>query len=615
MTGTGLPAYRSDTGNSVGQMLMTRVQATPEREAYRFPTDTGWQSITWQQTAARVHTWAAGLVSLGIEPQQRVAIASLTRIEWVLADLAIMCAGAATTTVYQTTPIEDVAFILGDSGARVVFAEDDEQVDKIISGRDRLPDLSRIVVFSGTRADGDFILTLDDLERRGQALLSEQVGAIDGRIAAVRPEHLATLIYTSGTTGRPKGVELTHGNWVYEADAADETGIVSINDVQFLWLPLAHSLGKVLQVLQLKIGFPTAVDGRVERIIDNLPQVRPTVMGAPPRIFEKVYSKVVAGVEEEGGIKLRLFGWAFDVGRRTAALRRAGSPVPVPLRMQHALADRLVFSKIRERMGGNVRYFISGAAALNKDIGEWFDAAGLTILEGYGLTETSAFTFVNRPDSYRFGFVGKPASGTEYRLDTDGELLIRGPGVMTGYHNLPEATEEVFTADGYLRTGDIAEVHDGLVTITDRKKDLIKTSGGKYVAPTLIEASFKAVCPYASQIVVHGESRHYVSALVALDPEGVGGWAVHEGILAPEDDPFDAEVYARVVGHPTTRAMVQGYVDELNQHLARWETIKKFTLLQRDLTVEAGELTPSMKLRRKHVEQKYADHLDAMYGE
>ncbi len=612
MTGTGLPAYRSDTGSSVGQMLMNRVMATPNREAYRYPTDTGWSSMTWQETADKVRTWAAGLIALGIEPEQRVAIASLTRIEWVVADLAIMCAGAATTTVYQTTPIEDVSFILGDSQTRVVFAEDDEQVDKILAGRDRLPDLAYVIVFSGTKADGGFILNLDQLEERGAALLAEQPDVVDNRIVGVQPEHLATLIYTSGTTGRPKGVELTHGNWVYEADGADQLGIFSDADLQFLWLPLAHSFGKLLQVAQLKIGFPTAVDGHVERIVDNLAVVRPTLMGAPPRIFEKVYGKVLAGVEEEGGAKLRIFGWAFDVGRRAAALRRDGKSVGFPLNLQHAVADRLVFAKLRERMGGNINYFVSGAAALNKDMGEWFDAAGLIVLEGYGLTETSAGTFVNRPDRYRFGFIGEPFPGTEYRLDDDGELLIRGPGVMRGYHNLPEATAEAFTDDGFFRTGDIAEVADGLVKITDRKKDLIKTSGGKYVAPALIEASFKAVCPYASQIVVHGDSRHYVTALVALDPEAIGHWAEHEGIVTPD---AGADAYSRIVEHPTTVAMVQHYIDELNEQLPRWETIKKFTLLSRDLTVEAGELTPSMKLKRKHVEKKYMEHLDSMYAQ
>jgi long-chain acyl-CoA synthetase len=611
MTGTGLPAYRSDMGSSVGQMLMNRVQATPEREAYRYPTGSGWVSMTWQETADKVRTWAAGLIALGVEPQQRVAIASLTRIEWVLADLAIMCAGAATTTVYQTTPVEDVVFILGDSQTRVVFAEDDAQVEKVMAGRDGLPDLTHVVVFSGTRADGQTVLTLDDLEERGRALLEESPSAVDDVIAAVEPEHLATLIYTSGTTGRPKGVELTHGNWVYEADAADRLGIFFETDLQFLWLPLAHSFGKLLQVAQLKIGFPTAVDGQIERIVDNLGIVRPTLMGAPPRIFEKVYSKVLADVEEEGGAKLAIFGWAFRVGRRAAERRRASVPLGIVLSAQHALADRLVFAKLRERMGGNIRYFISGAAGLNKDIGEWFDAAGLTILEGYGLTETSAGSFVNRPDRYRFGFIGEPFPGTEYRLDSDGELLIRGPGVMRGYHNMPDATAEVFTEDGYLRTGDIAEVEDGLVAITDRKKDLIKTSGGKYVAPALIEASFKSVCPYASQIVVHGDGRHYVSALVALDPEAIVKWAAHEGIV-PADTGADA--YAQVVEHPSTVAMVQQYIDELNAHLPQWGTIKKFTLLSRDLTVEAGELTPSMKLKRKFVEKKYMEHLDSMYS-
>ena len=611
MTGTGLPAYRSDTGASVGQMLMNRVSATPDREAYRYPSDSGWVSLTWRQTAEQVRTWAAGLVALGVEPQQRVGIASLTRVEWVIADLAVMCAGAATTTVYQTTPVEDVIFILGDSQTRVVFAEDDEQVDKIMVGRDRLPDLTRVIVFTGSRADGDFVLSLDDLAERGRALLAEQPDVVEERIAAVAPEHLATLIYTSGTTGRPKGVELTHGNWVYEADAADQLGVFTAEDLQFLWLPLAHSFGKLLQVAQLNIGFPTAVDGRVEKIVDNLGDVRPTLMGAPPRIFEKVYAKVLAGVEEEGGAKLTIFGWAVRVGKRAAALRREGKPVPFPLNVQLAIADRLVFAKLRERMGGRVKYFISGAAALNKDMGEWFDAAGITILEGYGLTETSAGTFVNRPGRYRFGFIGEPMPGTEFRIDTDGELLIKGPGVMQGYHHLPEQTAEAFTDDGFFRTGDIAEAVDGIVRITDRKKDLIKTSGGKYVAPALIEASFKAVCPYASQIVVHGDSRNYVSALVALDPEAVAQWAVHEQIVPAGTGP---EAYASIVANPATVAMVQGYIDELNEHLSRWETIKKFTLLSADLTVEAGELTPSMKLKRKYVEQKYMDQLDSMYS-
>jgi long-chain acyl-CoA synthetase len=522
-----------------------------------------------------------------------------------------MCAGAATTTVYQTTPVEDVVFILHDSQARVAFAEDDGQVDKILSGRDRLPDLTRIVVFEGTRADGEFIITLADLQARGRELLESDPEAVDRTIAGAQPEHLATLIYTSGTTGRPKGVELTHGNWVYEADAADQLGIFSADDLQFLWLPLAHSFGKLLQVAQLKIGFPTAVDGRVDKIVDNLGVVKPTLMGAPPRIFEKVYAKVLAGVEEEGGLRLRIFHWAVDVGKRAAALRREGQPVSFPLSFQYSIADRLVFGKLRERMGGRVKYFVSGAAALNKDMGEWFDAAGITILEGYGLTETSAGTFVNRPDRYRFGFIGEPLPGTDYRIDDDGELLIKGPGVMRGYHNMPEQTEEVFTPDGFFPTGDIAGVEHGLVKITDRKKDLFKTSGGKYVAPSLIEASFKSICPYASAIVVHGDRRHFVSALVALDPESIQHWAVHEGIIS-EDAEGDA--YATVIAHPKTTEMVQRYIDDLNEHLPRWESIKKFTLLTEDLTVEAGELTPSMKLKRKHVEQKYSDTLDAMYA-
>ena len=362
--------------------------------------------MTWGETGDRVTRLSAGLIALGVEHQQRVGIASGTRFEWILADLAIMCAGAATTTVYPTTISDDVAYILADSECRVVFAEDDEQVAKLKEHKSELPHLTKVVVFEGDAADGDWVITLDELEKMGEDLLAQDPAAVDNAIEKIEPDHLATLIYTSGTTGRPKGVRLRHSSWTYEGAAIQAQDILHEDDLQFLWLPMAHSFGKVLLSTQLACGFATAVDGRVEKIIENLAVVRPTFMGAAPRIFEKAHGRIVTMQASEGGVKEKLFNQAFKVGLQVDNLKREGKPVPFLLAKQHALFDKLVFSKIRERFGGRVRFFISGAAALNQDIAEWFHAAGILILEGYGLTESSAGSFVNHPEGYKLGTVG-----------------------------------------------------------------------------------------------------------------------------------------------------------------------------------------------------------------
>ena len=589
---------------SVGRMFLDRVEATPDREAYRYPADDGWASLTWAETKDRVWALAAGLISLGIEAEQRVAIASSTRLEWILADLAINCAGAATTTVYPNTAADDVGYILADSNSRVVFAEDATQVAKVMENRAKLDDLIKIVVFDGD-GDGDLVITLTELEELGRAHLAANPSAVDDAVAAIGPEQLATLIYTSGTTGRPKGVRLVNDSWVYVGVAVDAVKILAVDDLQYLWLPLSHSFGKALEAVQLRVGFASAVDGNLDRIVDNLGVVKPTFMAGAPRIFEKVHARVTTGVQAEGGAKAKIFSWAFGVGRQVSKLRQQGKEPSGLLAIQHRLADKLVFSKIRDRFGGRIRFFVSGAAALSKDIAEWFHAAGVLVLEGYGLTETSAASVVNLPHANRFGTVGPPVPGTEIKIADDGEVLLKGPGVMRGYHNLPEQTAEVLTEDGWFRTGDIGEMVDGYLRITDRKKDLIKTSGGKYVAPQKIEIVFKAVCPYASQIVVHGEKRNYVTALITLDPDAMETWA--------EQHNHSGESYEELVALPEVRDMVQGYINELNARLERWETIKKFEILQHDLTVEDGDMTPSMKVKRKLVEQKYMNILDSMY--
>ncbi len=603
-TVTDVHRFLAERAPSVGRMFLDRVQQSPDRPAYRYPAGDTWTTVTWRETGDRVHSLAAGLVALGIDPEERVAIVSGTRYEWILADLAIMCAGAATTTVYPSTVPTDVAFILADSQSRIAFAEDDGQIAKIREHRSELPRLDKIVTFSGT-ADGDTVISLDDLAKLGDELLAEQAEVVEQRVSGTQPDSLATLIYTSGTTGRPKGVRLRHSSWTYEGAAVAAQNILSIDDVQYLWLPMAHSFGKVLLTNQLCIGFETAVDGRVEKIIDNLAVVRPTFMGAAPRIFEKAHSRIVTMTQNEGGAKAKIFDWAFKVGTDVSRRKLAGQGVPPHLAVQHAVADRLVFSKIRDRFGGRVRFFISGAAALNREVAQWFHAAGILILEGYGLTETSAGSTVNRPDNYRFGTVGLPFDGTELKIAEDGEILIKGPGVMQGYHNLEEQTQESLK-DGWFHTGDIGEIDaDGFVRITDRKKDLFKTSGGKYVAPSLVEGQFKALCPYASQMVVHGNERNFCTAIITLDPDQIQEWAKRNGL--------EGRPYEEIVASPQAYEMVEGYIDELNTRLNRWETVKKFIILEHDLSVETGEVTPSLKVKRKVVESNYKDRLDALY--
>jgi len=595
----------TERAQSFGHLFVDRVAKTPNGEAYRYRVGEDWTSLSWAQTRDRVFDLAAGLVDLGVQPQQRVAIAATTRIEWVLADLAVLCAGAATTTVYPSTTALDVAYILGDSDSVVLFAENAEQAEKALD--QDLPALKAVVLFDGTHApSGDVqALTLDELATRGKARLASEPDVIDNRIAGCGPEDLATLIYTSGTTGRPKGVRLVHDNWTYEGKAVAALGILTPNDVQYLWLPMSHVLGKMLSALQLELGFASAIDGDLSKIVENLGAVKPTFMGGAPRIFEKVRAKVTLTAQGAGGPKAKIFDWAIGVGIAGSRVRQLKKQPGRLLALKLAIADRLVFGTIRERLGGRIRFFVSGSAALSREVAEWFDAVGMPILEGYGLTESSAAAAVNLPNDIRIGTVGPALPGSEFRIAEDGEIMLRGGGVMRGYHKNPEATAEVLTDDGWFHTGDIGELNDGYLTVTDRKKDLIKTSGGKYVAPQKVEVIFKAETPWASQIVIHGEGRKFVSALITLDPEMIVEWAGEHDLAGRTPEQLAKE--------PAVYELIKEHVDTLNAQLERWETVKKFVILPHDLTIENGEMTPSMKVRRKVVEKKYMAELDTLY--
>ena len=593
---------------SIAQLLATRVSETPEREAYRYPVGDEWRSMTWKQAHERVKAIAAGLLSLGLHREERVGILANTRVEWLLCDLGILSAGGATTTVYPSSTADECAYILADSETKYVFIEDTTQLAKLSKHKAEIPSVKKLIMIDGSPGapDKDWVMTLSELEAAGAALLAKDPKSVDDIVAGIKPEHLATLIYTSGTTGKPKGVRLLHECWAYTADAMDATRLMNTDDVQYLWLPMSHSFGKVLMAAHIASGSVCAVDGRIPKIVENLGVVKPTVMAAVPRIFEKVYNKILEGAKQ-GGLKQKIFEWSVSVGKAGSKVRQAGKEPGGLLALKIKIADKLVFSKVKARFGGRVKYFISGSAPLSREIAEFFHACDILILEGYGLTESSAASFVNRPTKYAFGTVGVPMPGTEMKLaPEDGEILMKSPGIMQGYHNLPEQTAEALTDDKWLRTGDIGEVDEhGFLRITDRKKDLIKTSGGKYIAPQHIEGKLKAGCPYLSQVIVHGDKRNFVTALITLDEESAMKWAKEQGL--------NGKSYSEVVQLPEIKAMLSPYFDEVNKSLAKYETVKQFQILPKDLSVDEGELTPSLKVKRKVVEKKYATLLDKMY--
>jgi long-chain acyl-CoA synthetase len=588
--------------NNLAQMFLNRVEASGDKEAFRYPENGDWTSITWKQTSERVEALAAGLLSLGVEAEDRIGIASTTRLEWILADIAVLCAGAATTTVYPSTNAEDTAYILADSESKIVFAEDQSQLEKLTEQRSELPNLVKVVLIDGT-SDDDWVITLDDLADQGAKYLAEHPGCVQKVAEELSGDRLATLIYTSGTTGKPKGVRLKHKSWVYTGDKISEMGLLSSDDLQLLWLPLAHAFGKVLISTQLACGFASAIDGRVDKIVENCGIVKPTFMGAAPRIFEKAYNKIIT---QQKGAKEVLFGRAFAVGKEVARRRREGKFVWPHLAAQQKLFDGLVFAKIRDVFGGRVRFFISGSAPLNRDVAEWFEAAGVLILEGYGLTESAASGFINRPDSYQLGTVGLPFDGTEVRIGDSGEIQFRSECVMAGYHHLDDATADTLK-DGWLCTGDQGKLDDdGFLSITGRIKELFKLSNGKYVAPPAIEAKFATLCPYASQFMVFGEGKNFAAALVTLDEDSIRGWA--------NDNGLDGKSYQELTKSDAVQDMIEEHVQKLNASLNRWETIKKWAVLDHDLSVDGGQLTPSLKVKRGVVAEQNKETLDGFYA-
>jgi len=587
---------------TLAELFLARIRSTPDALAYQFPAaDGAYGQLSWRETGERVRALAAGLRALRLTREERCAIISGTRIEWILADFAILCAGGATTTIFPSSSSDDCRHIMSDSGSVLAFVESGEQLAKLRAMRAELGALRKVVLLDGEAPGDDWVISLAELEALGRRYDDAHPSELDQVARSIEPTQLATLAYTSGTTGQPKGVRLTHDGWLYQTQAVMALGLFSERDHQYLWLPLSHSMGKVLELFALRAGFPTTVDARVSLLLENLGRVRPTFMGAPPRIFEKMYARFELAAEQAGAVERAIFRWACRVGVAVSRVKRAGGKPSPLLRAQFALLDKLVFARVRARFGGRMRFMFSGAAALPVKLAEFFHAAGLLILEGYALTETCAGAVLNRPQSFAFGTVGVANPGTEIALDVDGEILLRSRGVMQGYHKLADETRAALTHDGWLRTGDIGELSaHGYLRITDRKKDLIKTSTGLSVAPLKLERRIKAECPCITHVFVHGQDRPFCSALIEVDPELLTA-------LLRQNQP-DAAAPA-----PAVAALIRAAIARVNSTVAQHEMIRRFALVDRPLSVEDGLLTASMKMRRRAVAQRYRNLLDSFY--
>ena len=594
-------------------MFQNTVARAGERPALKERTAGGWRTITWEGYGAYVRHASAFLRAQGLPPGERVAILGRNGPEWAIADFAILHAGLVTVPLYDTHSDEKLLHILEDAGVRAAFALSPRHAARL---RALGPRLEVIVAAGGpptseaaAKASGTGVLDWDAALRRGRAADAEAPSAFEERWRAVAPEDLASLVYTSGTTGVPKGVELTHGNFVSNVQASLSVVPLSEDDLALSFLPLSHVFERTAGHFALAYaGACIAYAESIDKLADNLPEVRPTVMVAVPRLYEKMEARIRAAARARG--REASLDRALSVGMAVAERTSQGRPIPPGLRLQHALWDRLVFRTIRARTGGCLRYFVSGGAPLAEDLEKTFAAAGLWILGGYGLTEASPVVSVNTFQNYRFGTVGKPIPGVEVRIARDGEILVSGPNVMRGYWNLPEDTEDAFEVDDdgkrWLKTGDVGTLDaDGFLRITDRKKDIIVLSNGKNVAPQGVENALNA-SPWIAQSVVVGNGRNHLVALLVPAFERLFEWAKGEGL------PADADI---LVSHPRVGERYRRVVEEANARLSRHETVKSFTLLRRELTQEAGELTPTLKVRRKEMDRAYADVIARLYDD
>ena len=589
------------TSSTVADLLPIAAREHGGRRAVMYKPDgaSSWAEKSYTEVGEIVMGLSLGLMDLGIEKGDKVSILANTRPEWTYFDFAALTAGATVVPIYQTNSPDECRYVLENSDAKAVIVEDAEQLAKVREVRDRCPALEHVVLMTG---EADDAISAAEVAERGA---SHEAAEWEERWSSVTPDDICTFIYTSGTTGPPKGCVISHGNYRSMLDMVLDVGALGDDELTYLYLPLAHSFALLIQFGTVALGATTAYWQRDPlKIMADLAEVKPTYFPSVPRIFEKIYTAATAAAEKAGGMKKAVFNWAVGVGRRMRETERAGREPGFFLRRQYEIADKQVLSKVRNLFGGRIKLAVSGAAPINPEILRFFDAAGVLIVEGWGMTETSTAATIATAEDFKFGTVGRPFPGCEIKIAEDGEILVKGPNIFQGYYKNPEATAETLV-DGWLHTGDIGEIDsEGYIKITGRKKDIIITAGGKNITPANLEAEIKQH-PLVSQCVVIGDRRPYLVALVTLDPEEAAAFAKEHGL------PADPEALA---SNDQIRAALEAHLEKVNSKFARVEQVKKIEILPHDLSQEGGELTPTMKVKRNIVTDKYAGEIDALYG-
>jgi long-chain acyl-CoA synthetase len=589
---------------SIYHLFRDVCEKNKNKVAFRFKKNGEWVPITWAQHAETCKSISKSLLALGVKKDDKVNILSQSRLEWVQCDFGAVSIGAVTVGIYPSNLADDCAYIINHSDAVIIFVENQDQLNKIISVRKQLTKIKHIVLYDGVPSGSNEAITWQDFLKQGVGIADE---VFSKRAESLKPADVASIVYTSGTTGVPKGAVLTHGNLLFTSWSAAESLYLLPHMETLMFLPLAHVFARLIVYFSMRTAISIAFAESMEKVADNLKEIRPHFIASVPRIFEKVYDKITSGVQDAGGLKENIFRWSVGVGYHVSRLLQQKKSIPLGLSIKHKIANKLVLSKIQAAFGGRLVWAVSGAAPLNKAIAEFFHACGILILEGIGMTENSSFTNVNRYNNNKFGTVGPTGPGIEQKIAPDGEVLYRAKNVMLGYYKNPKATEETIDKDGWLYTGDIGEIdEDGFLRITDRKKDLIVTAGGKNIAPQRIERILRT-SRYISQVIAVGDKKKFISALITLDQPQVEAWAKKQGI--------NYSSWPELVAHPHVKTLIEAEVAEKNKDLASFESVKKFSLVPSDFSIASGELTASLKIKRKVVTERYRDLIEAMYKE
>lgn len=587
---------------SIYELFRNVCEKNPDKVAYRYKDDSVWKTVTWTENRQACQEISKGLMALGVNKDDKVNILCSPRLEWIQIDIATVSIGAAIVGIYASNLADDCAYIINHSDAVVLFVENQKQLDKIKEVRNNLPKLKHIVIIEGEPSGVEGVMRWQEFLSKGENIPDDEFSA---RSSEVQSGDVASLVYTSGTTGTPRGAMLTHENLVFTSWSALQSLSIEPHFETFLYLPLSHVFARIIVYVCLRAALTVNLGEGREKIVENMQEVKPHFFATAPRLYERAYIGIIAKSQDAGGIKNKIFKWALGVGYAVSKLQQQKKPVTGSLAFKQRLANKLVFSKIQALFGDNLVFAVSGAAPLNKAIAEFFHALGILILEGIGMTENTSFTNVNRFDNNKFGTVGPPGPEIEQKIAPDGEVLFRGKNVMLGYYKDPEETAEAIDGDGWLHTGDIGEIdEEGFLRITDRKKDILVTSGGKNVAPQRIEKIMRT-SRYIDQVVVYGDQQKYLTGVIALDQEQVEEWATKHGIA------FSS--WEELHEHPKVVELIDNEVQEKNKFLASFETLKKIIIAPKEFSIDSGEMTASLKVKRKVVTDNYRVRLDGLY--